>query len=687
MAYKMSDVGGWGTGALGDITNPSGQINSYANVTAINTNTVTIGTPSNGIYETFVVGKEILLHVSAVLSGTDATKLGKYLVATITGVSGSVLTLSKDVAANLVANADLSTLVVQAITVAQFNTLTLSSGSITPPVYSTANKYGGIITYKCKTEQIFSGGSISLVDKGIPTASKAMRPLTAQETNMTTLINNRHQSSSGWENHITSRQFLLNSGYGAAMIFAKKTTISSTASRIGGTAAGVAKYPYDPAASMNAGNPSAAIGGSTILFASETISGFVVNIISKGTNSSGAGYGRCYIASETKLPLDAGLYAADCLSNPARLRAIGIRDFGSGIIGNVTNPTGQINSYAPVTAINGNQVTIGTASTGVYGGFEAGAQVLFHVSAIKATCDNSQLGKMFATEILSVNGSALTLATQIPFTVPLANYHCQMITLPNFANLTIGTAYASTLAWDNTSKIGGILAIKASGAFDLSGGSLNMVGKGLPKDDTQRPSLPKQCSGQQGDYLPLSQGNGAVFIVAKMLTMSASSKIGGTWTSTTFAGGGTNASYAEPGAIYAPEFYSTTSRGGGTNRGGPGPLDGNNSYNPGGEVGQSGSREYATPSATVIGYGGASVFIVVDTLNGFVLPCTGGMRGDYVDNGYPTQGGTVTDGGAGYGGSGGMYRAGTYGTGGGGPGSCFVYANTVTSPDYPGVVI
>ena len=686
MAYKMSDVGGWGTGALGDITNPAGQINSYANVTAISTNTVTIGTPSAGIYETFAVGKEILLHVSAVLSGTDATKLGKYLVATITGVSGSVLTLSKDVS-GLISGDVLATHHVQAITVAQFGTLTLSSGSITPPVYSTTNKYGGVIALKCKTELVFSGGKIDLVDKGIPTASKAMRPLTAQETNMTTLINNRHQSSSGWENHITSQQFLLNSGYGAAMIFAKKTTISSTASRIGGTAAGVAKYPYDPAASMNAGNPSAAIGGSTILFASETISGFVINIISKGTNSSGAGYGRCYIASETKLPLDAGLYAADCLSNPARLRTIGIRDFGSGVIGNVTNPTGQINSYAPVTAINGNQVTIGTASTGVYGGFEAGTQVLFHASAIKATCDNSQLGKMFSTEILSVNGSVLTLAAQIPFSVPIANYHCQLVTLPNYANLTIGTEYTSALTWNNTSKIGGILAIKAKGTFDLSGGTLNMVGKGLPKDDAQRPVLPKQQSGQQGDYLPISQGNGAVFIVAKTLTMSASSKIGGTWTSTTFAGGGTNASYAEPGAIVAPEFYSTSSRGGGTNRGGTGPLGGNNSYNPGGEVGQSGTRGLTTPSADLVGYGGSSVFIVADTLDGFVLPCTGGMRGDYVDNNYPWQGGVVTDGGAGYGGSGGMSRSGTYGTGGGGPGSCFVYANTVNSPDYTGAVI
>ena len=167
MAYKMSEVGGFGTGALGDITNPSGQINSYANVTAINTNTITIGTPSNGIYETFAVGKEILLHVSAITSGTDYQYLGKYMVAQITAVAGSVLTLSKDVS-GLIASGVLANHHVQAITVAQFATLNLTA-TITPLAYNATNKYGGIIALKCKTALNISGsGKIDLAAKGIP---------------------------------------------------------------------------------------------------------------------------------------------------------------------------------------------------------------------------------------------------------------------------------------------------------------------------------------------------------------------------------------------------------------------------------------------------------------------------------------------------------------------------------------
>lgn len=60
MACDLKILNGYGDGSLGDVTNPAGQINSYANVMAYTANSITIGTPSNGIYETFAVGKEIV---------------------------------------------------------------------------------------------------------------------------------------------------------------------------------------------------------------------------------------------------------------------------------------------------------------------------------------------------------------------------------------------------------------------------------------------------------------------------------------------------------------------------------------------------------------------------------------------------------------------------------------------------
>ena len=675
MAYKMSDVGGWGTGALGDITNPSGQINSYANVTAINTNTVTIGTPSNGIYETFAVGKEILLHVSAVLSGTDATKLGKYLVATITGVAGSVLTLSKDVAANLVANADLSTLVVQAITVAQFNTLTLSSGSITPPVYSTANKYGGIITYKCKTEQIFSGGSISLVDKGIPTASKAMRPLTAQETEMIGTTKN----TTGWENHITSRQALMNCGDGVAMIWTKKTTISSASSRIGGATAGVAYYPY--AAEDN--SPAEVLGGSTILLASETIAGFAVSLISKG-KGSGTGYGRCYIATETNLPNDEGLYAQDCLSNSARIRDLGIIGFGDGRTGSITTgATVRPNSYAPITAMGGsrNSFTIGAITAGMYNAFSVSETVCIHASgSVAGITDN--LGKFMFAKILGISGNVVTIDRSLPVAYTFGDYYWQMIVVPQFTTFNVSSAtwwgamnVSNLTTWSSAYKAGGVSVMMVNDTLTINAAFRpSSNGSGIPYNTTDRPFAPLQCSGQQKDNVPLSEGHGALIIIAKKVSLGADARIeplnspGGDF----FGGGGdiTKSGYAGQQKIIGESYTRSGGYAGGalvSSPGGPWATNGSYAYDSRmGKTGKSGNSEYSFG-----GLGGLSLFLVADTLDGFSMKkiCTGG-------GGFGSS-----SGGSGYGGGIGTNMC------AGGPGSCFIYANTLTNIDYAGAVI
>jgi len=694
MAFDQTITNGYGTGALGAVTNPAGQINSYANVTGIGTagtNQITIGTPLNGVYETFAVGKEIMLHASAVASGTDATKSGKSMVATITAVAGSVLTLSAD-PTTLFVTADLTPYIVQAFTIAQFDTLTLSSGSIAPIAYSIANKYGGILAFKCKTSLVLSGGTINLVDKGIPVANLALRLLTAQETEMTTT-----GKTTGWENHITARQFLLNSGDGAVFIGAKlvDNTLGGATTRIGNITAGVAYFPYG--ASLN--TPTLAKGGSTILIVADSILNFLPSIISKGKNA-GAGYGRCYIATNTLLPNDEGLYAQDCISDKTRLvNTLGVKDFGDGILGTIVNPSGQLNSYVPVTAIIGNLATVNMAnvSNGIYDTFVAGSEVMFYVSTkVTSGTDSSLLGKFFCTKILSVNGNTITFAIPVPFTVSLTDYSCQLVTVPRFGNLTISTSYTGTLAWDNIKKIGGILALKANGLLDLSGGQINLVNKGLTKDNILRPVLTKQCSGQQKDSLPISQGNGAIFIVAKQLLLNSASRIGATGDGSLFGGDNT---------------YSTTGGGycgfNGTGYGGH--AGGLPAYSATGDVVTN------TGIGELGANGGASIFAVLDTITNFTQKAfsTGGQGGT---GGYTGQGPSQPgkDGGAGYGGGGvhyqdnvgsgtgeggtGGYAVGggpggsitnvtTYGGGGGGGGTCFIYCNSLTTADYTGVVV
>lgn len=320
MAYDTKQIGGYGSGALGDIENPTGQINSYANVTAYTATTVTIGAASNGVYEKFVAGSEIMLHVSAT-NGTsqEYTYLGKYMVCKIVSVSGSVLTIDQDFS-QIMPTTEFVKYQVQAITICQFKKLTLSSGSMAPPIYNISNKYGGISLFKCSDVFEQTGGSINLVDKGIPVANTAYRPLTLQEQQG----NADTDKYSGWENHVTAREFLLSCGDGAVGFWAKRYSGSGTTSRIGGTTAG---------AQFTRGNT----GGSTIMWVAETIEGFSPTIISK-TKGSGRGLGRCYIASKTKLRNDEGLYAYDSISDPLRLmRDLNIKNFGNGSLGNISS--------------------------------------------------------------------------------------------------------------------------------------------------------------------------------------------------------------------------------------------------------------------------------------------------------------------------------------------------------------
>ena len=681
MAYKMSDVGSWGTGALGDITNPAGQINSYANVTAINGTSVTIGTPSNGIYETFAVGKEILLHVSALAAGSNTAYLGKYLSATITGVAGSVLTLSKD-PTGLLPAVELTNHHVQAITIAQFATLNLSA-TIAPLAYNATNKYGGVIALKCKTALNISGsGKIDLAAKGIPIGSIALRPATAQESNT---------SQMGWENHITARNLYLNCPDGAAFIAAKASALSGTAARIGGTTAGVSRYPYNTA--FENASASVVVGGPTILWASGTISGFTPSIISKtSSNGSGRGLGRCYIATDSKMPADECLYSVDCLSNPARLTSMGIKNFGSGALGTISNPSGQINSYAPITGLSsdGLQIGIGTTYNGAYERIEVGNTVMFHVSRQIST-DNEHLGKFILAKVLAVAGTTVTIDKSVTSVLPssiLSSYKCQLVTVAQFDTLTISGTYSAAKAYDDSQGCGGILAIAAKTALNLANGILNMAGKGIPASVT-RTEANWQCSGLQADCLPISQGGGAVFLLAKLINLNSASRIGAAQNGAAYGGAKGTGTF-----VGTPECRGAALKGG---------HGGYNQWSPGvgglcGLCGTNGPIYYGPSDAAIGGLAGPSVFIVADTIDGFSIVCiaTGGLpgagglwRGESwctdVSNGTPGS-----PGGAGYGGGGGGagrygetgYGVGLSAAGGAGPGTCFIHVNTLTNPDF-----
>ena len=189
-------------------------INSCAPVSAMTGRTVTIGAKNVGTLDDFTAGVEILLHVSA-SKGSETAKLGEYAFARIRSVEGSVLTLDRALVW-FVSASDLANYWVQAVTVPNFETLTLK-GALQAAAYSASSHCGGILALKCSKELIFDGGRLDVSNKGIPTGSAALRPAIPEETTEEGRL------------FIHSTLPVMNRGNGVVMVCARRTTFDTAA--------------------------------------------------------------------------------------------------------------------------------------------------------------------------------------------------------------------------------------------------------------------------------------------------------------------------------------------------------------------------------------------------------------------------------------------------------------------------
>ena len=606
MALQLKD---YGNGSLGDVTSVTTTINSYARVTAVSANTVTINadTQIEGDAK-FEVGAKVLLHVSA--SSGQKTYLGKYLLANVTGVNNNVLTLDENATTKLLPAANVGQYYIQAIAVAQYQNLKLSTGTtITPPVYSATSYHGGIVAIMCSEKLTFEGGHIALTDRGIPVASKNLRPILNQESQGTLDTGNY----SGWENDC-SRFFPLNAGDGAAFIVAKEMACH-TNSRIGNVSSyGVQFYrgsnvsvTYNESAPSNVTN----VGGASIFIAAQTITGFTPRMISKYRSSSataGQGICRCYIASETKLRNDEGLYAYDIISKPARIKNMNIKNYGNGSFGDMNNITAQLNNYATITAINGNKVTYKNQTTAGLAQIAAGALVMIHFNH-KSTSYTEHSGRFILAKVLADNGSILTLDT-VPPDISVTQYAAQIVSIPQANDFTLSTANSSTPAFNGAQ--GGIFAIAVKGTCNLGNGNINVADKG-GGSAYGRNGLAHIGNAQDCDKLPIGQGHGSVFILAQGLTMNTSTRIGGYG----YAGN----------AVYPYRQANNQYAGSGAN-GGTGALAGG--------YGGNGGRHtnYANNAYTKQG---AHIMIVADKITGFNQNAIGTGGGVSCGAGYGSR--------------------------------------------------
>ena len=652
-------VKSYGNGSLGDVSTVTSTVNSCAAVSAITENSITIDAASKitGTAD-FTVNAKILLHVSATTGSTTALKtyLGNWLVATVTAVNGNTFTLD-DAPTKIIPADSFAKYYVQVVAFAQYKNLTLSTGTtIVPTVYSEIYHRGGIAAVMCSDTLKFAGGHISLADRGIPTTNKALRPELKQEA-----ANLDTENYSGLENYCAD-YCPLNVGDGAAFIFAKKL-VGDENSRIGNVSTfGVQFYRgstnsvtfnEDPPASVTN------IGGSSIFLAAGTIENFSPKMIAKyrsSASTAGQGLCRCYIASATKLRNDEGLYSYDVISDPARLsREMNIKNFGNGSLGDQSNLTTQLNNYATITAINGKQITIKDVTTAGLAQIQAGALVMIHFNH-KNSSNVEHSGRFILANVTDEYNGVLTLDTAPP-NISITDYAAQVVSIPQFNNFTLSAkAHTATPKFDGAQ--GGILALAVKDTCTLSGtAELNVEQKG-GGEAYGREGLGVIGNAQDCDKLPIGQGHGSIFLLARNLTLKHTVTTN-TYHYPAIGNDGTNA---------AAIVY----RGGTNTFNGSGADSGEGTYK--GGYGSSGADPSNSPA---VNCQGAHAMIVADTITSLRLASirTGGANraaghggGHYVDStsSYVYIGG--------YNG-GGAYRKGYSQICGGSSGWCFIYCN------------
>lgn len=693
MSYDLRNVYGYGDARLDDVEISDGfadDFESYSRVyqiDALDSHKIYLDFDNAiiGRYGNFVAGAEIMLHVSA--SAAETKYLGKYLFAKILLAQNGVITLDKDFT-ELMPVDQLEFYNVQAVLSLQFDCLILKKGGIISPAPFDIHKLcGGILVIKCYDSLKFEGGHISLGDSGIPSNAKhLLRVLTEQET----AANGEGDFAkfSGQENFITAERLLLNSG-DATVFIAAKNIYCNANSRIGNVDTHGAHFCRGAENSVGVKPANVTnIGGSTILIAAENIVDFSAKMIAKYRNAAtkesevGRGLCRCYIASNTPLRNDEGLYAYDVLHTPSFLDAVNIHDFGAGTFGSIVNPTKAINNYARVTAINqgGCRLTLADETVNGLTPIDVDAMIIVQVIQ-KSHLHTQHAGEIVLAKVMSRGENYVVIDYPAP-AASLENYAMQIISVPQFVNFTLNTNYTGTPKFNG--KVGGVFAVAANNLCDISEGKINVEGKG-GAPAYGREGLEFIGNAQDFNRLPLGEGHGSAFILAKTLKLSANSRIGATYsglgTGDRFGGG--NATQSNIGGGYAGGFDEDGTGSAGGYIGG-GSYAGNARYGGLGGSGASGGtsenfRELETSKITG-GYGsngkangayeggrqGAHIFVVTDKIENFSQACfsTGGEGG---------QGGVYQDGingAAGYGGG-----ASANGSSGGSGGFCFIYCN------------
>ena len=216
-------------------------------------------------------------------------------------------------------------------------------------------------------------------------------------------------------------------------------------------------------------------------------------------------------------------------------------DFGDGRLNDCEITSGvctDLNSYARAVSISQNVVTIENETDSNFCKIAAGETVLLHISATNGT-DAEPLGKYIFAQVLLRSGDTLTLDKT--FDVDLNYFYVQVVSVPQFKNLTLTDTKIAPPAYDIFKFTGGVVAFQVFDNFTMTNSQIDLTQAGIPtqKKLTYRPLSNQEYGGEtdgsklagQENFitstnLMLNAGDGAAIIQAYNFTADEKSRIG-----------------------------------------------------------------------------------------------------------------------------------------------------------------
>jgi hypothetical protein len=304
--------------------------------------------------------------------------------------------------------------------------------------------------------------------------------------------------------------------------------------------------------------------------------------------------------------------------------------------------SGVINTYAPVSNIAGNVVTIG-ATSGASAPFAVGDYVvLIQMTGPPPVIAGSNMGKYELRLVTAATGSNITLSS-ISNTYSFATEKVQLVRTPNCPTATI-SAKVTTKVWDGTT--GGVLALH--GTTLTMNANIDATGTGFSQ--AYEPTSATSFGSGSGSGTTIGRGSNGVSVVSS----EASTGVGGG------GGGGTGGGGGIGGVATGPDYDIGGDGGNGGNLGGGGYTGGNPNVSPVRVAGVNGGDGKVVTIHSFFGSGGGGGGGIIGGGGGGGITGGGGGGGSGGVGNGGSPGNTDSGGGAGggsYGGGGGAASA------------------------------